>query len=118
MKDLINLGSQFIGFRDEAATLRGKTALFLTYFQLLPSHCLSFDKDFLSSNLFPSEALRHAEERADALEAKLKSSEIARKKLKRMPLLSRVSAKDSRLPKKMLLLSRVSTKDSRLLKIL
>jgi hypothetical protein len=28
MKHLINLGSQFIGFRDEAATLKGKTALF------------------------------------------------------------------------------------------
>ncbi|KAM0857498.1 hypothetical protein ACQ4PT_048462 [Festuca glaucescens] len=48
MKELVNLGSQFIGFHDEAATLR--------------------------------EALRRAEERADALEAKLKSSETARKK--------------------------------------
>ncbi|KAM0885795.1 hypothetical protein ACQ4PT_030102 [Festuca glaucescens] len=48
MKELINLGSQFIGFRDEAANLR--------------------------------EALRHAEERADALEAKLKSIKAARKK--------------------------------------
>ncbi|KAM0888535.1 hypothetical protein ACQ4PT_028284 [Festuca glaucescens] len=48
MKELINLGSQFIGSRDEAATLRA--------------------------------ALRRAEERADALEAKLKSSETARKK--------------------------------------
>ncbi|KAK1617681.1 hypothetical protein QYE76_023198 [Lolium multiflorum] len=47
MKDLINLGSQFIGFRDEAATLK--------------------------------EALRRAEERADALEAKLKSSETTRR---------------------------------------
>ncbi|KAK1679754.1 hypothetical protein QYE76_040602 [Lolium multiflorum] len=46
--DLINLGSQFIGFRDEAATLK--------------------------------EAPRRAEERADALEAKLKSSETSRKK--------------------------------------
>ncbi|KAK1694476.1 hypothetical protein QYE76_011173 [Lolium multiflorum] len=47
MKDLISLGSQFIGFRDEAESLR---------------------------------ALRRAEERADALEAKLKSSETASKK--------------------------------------
>ncbi|KAK1670423.1 hypothetical protein QYE76_058582 [Lolium multiflorum] len=48
MRDLINMGTQFIGFRDETETLR--------------------------------EALRRAEERADALEAKLKSSEAARKK--------------------------------------
>ncbi|KAK1617221.1 hypothetical protein QYE76_022738 [Lolium multiflorum] len=47
-EDLISLGSQFIGFRDEAESLR--------------------------------EALRRAEERADALEAKLKSSETSRKK--------------------------------------
>ncbi|KAM0839158.1 hypothetical protein ACQ4PT_060502 [Festuca glaucescens] len=58
MKEFINLGSRFIGFRDEAATLR----------------------DSLPSNFLPSEALRRAEERADALEAKLKSSETARKK--------------------------------------
>ncbi|KAK1604414.1 hypothetical protein QYE76_028087 [Lolium multiflorum] len=48
MKKLVDLGSHFIGFRDEAATLR--------------------------------EALRHAEERADALEAKLKVSEEAKLK--------------------------------------
>ncbi|KAK1664310.1 hypothetical protein QYE76_052469 [Lolium multiflorum] len=48
MRDLINVGTQFIGFCDEAETLR--------------------------------EALRQAEERADALEAKLKSSEAAREK--------------------------------------
>jgi hypothetical protein len=29
MKNLIDLGSQFIGFRDEATTLKGKTALLL-----------------------------------------------------------------------------------------
>ncbi|XP_047043333.1 uncharacterized protein LOC124647428 [Lolium rigidum] len=48
MKELVNLGSQFIGFHDEAATLR--------------------------------ESLHRAEERADALEAKLKTSKTARKK--------------------------------------
>ncbi|KAK1621250.1 hypothetical protein QYE76_026767 [Lolium multiflorum] len=48
MKDLIHLGSQFLGFHDEAATLR--------------------------------EALRRAEERADALDAKLKISEKAHEK--------------------------------------
>ncbi|KAK1629569.1 hypothetical protein QYE76_003884 [Lolium multiflorum] len=48
MKELVNLGSQFIGFRDEAAALR--------------------------------DALRRAKECADALEAKLKASEKARKK--------------------------------------
>jgi vacuolar-type H+-ATPase subunit I/STV1 len=80
MRDLINLGSQFIGFHDEAATLRGKTTRFLTYFQFLPRHCSPSVEDSLPSNLFPSEALRRAEERADALEAKLKSSETARLK--------------------------------------
>ncbi|KAK1682560.1 hypothetical protein QYE76_043408 [Lolium multiflorum] len=50
VKDLLNVATQFIGFRDEVATLR--------------------------------EALRKAEEHADALEAKLKSSEAARKKAK------------------------------------
>ena len=80
MKELINLGSQFIGFRDEAANLKGKTTRFLTYFQFLPRRCSPSVKNSLPSNLFPSEALRHAEERADALEAKLKSSEAARKK--------------------------------------
>jgi hypothetical protein len=29
MKHLINLGSQFIGFRDEAGALKGKAALLL-----------------------------------------------------------------------------------------
>ncbi|KAK1692138.1 hypothetical protein QYE76_008835 [Lolium multiflorum] len=48
MKELVNLGSRFIGFHNEAATLR--------------------------------DALRRAEERADALEVKLKTSETARKK--------------------------------------
>ncbi|KAK1616934.1 hypothetical protein QYE76_022451 [Lolium multiflorum] len=48
MRDLINVGTQFTRFRDEAETLR--------------------------------EALRRAEECADALEAKLKSSEAAREK--------------------------------------
>ncbi|KAK1626658.1 hypothetical protein QYE76_000973 [Lolium multiflorum] len=48
MKKLVDIGSHFIGFRDEAATLK--------------------------------EALRHAEERADALEAKLKVSEEAKLK--------------------------------------
>ncbi|KAK1615881.1 hypothetical protein QYE76_021398 [Lolium multiflorum] len=48
MKELVNLGSQFIGFRDKAATLR--------------------------------EALRHAEECTDDLEAKLKANEEARKR--------------------------------------
>jgi hypothetical protein len=32
MKELVNLGSQFIGFRDEATTLRGKAALLLICF--------------------------------------------------------------------------------------
>ncbi|KAK1620365.1 hypothetical protein QYE76_025882 [Lolium multiflorum] len=45
---MFNLGSQFIGFRNETATLR--------------------------------DALHRAQERADALEAKLKTSEIARRK--------------------------------------
>ena len=80
MKELINLGSQFIGFRDEAANLRGKTTRFLTYFQFLPRRGSPSIEDSLPSNLFLSEALRRAEERADALEAKLKSSEIAHKK--------------------------------------
>ena len=80
MKELINLGSQFIGFHDEAANLRGKTPWFLTYFQFLPRRCSPSVKNSLPSNLFASEVLRHAEERVDALEAKLKSSEIARKK--------------------------------------
>jgi hypothetical protein len=44
-----------------------------------------------------SEALRQAEERVDALEVKLKSSEMARKRAEKKPQLSRVSAKDSRL---------------------
>ena len=35
MKELVNLGSQFIGFRDEAAALRGKTLLFLTCYMSL-----------------------------------------------------------------------------------
>ena len=80
MKELINLGSQFIEFRDEASNLRGKTTRFLTYFQFLPRRCSPFVEDSLPSNLFPSEALRRAEERANVLEAKLKSSETARKK--------------------------------------
>ncbi|KAK1682439.1 hypothetical protein QYE76_043287 [Lolium multiflorum] len=57
MKELVNLGSQFIGFRNEAASLR---------------------------------------ERADALEDKLKTSETARKKPRKKPLLSKVSARGSR----------------------
>ncbi|KAK1630855.1 hypothetical protein QYE76_005170 [Lolium multiflorum] len=51
MKELVNLGSRFIGFHDEATTLR--------------------------------DALRRAEERADDLEAKLKASETARKKVEK-----------------------------------
>nr|XP_051190418.1 uncharacterized protein LOC127303752 [Lolium perenne] len=48
MKEMVDLGSRFIGFRDEAKSLR--------------------------------EALRHAKERADDLEEKLKASEEAREK--------------------------------------
>ncbi|KAK1610090.1 hypothetical protein QYE76_033763 [Lolium multiflorum] len=51
MKELVNLGSRFIGFRDEAATLR--------------------------------DALHRAKERADDLEAKLKASKTARKKVEK-----------------------------------
>jgi hypothetical protein len=80
MKELINLGSQFIGFRDEAATLRGKTTPLLLYFIFPPEDSSPSNEDSLPSDVFFSEALRHAEERADALEAKLKTSEIARKK--------------------------------------
>jgi hypothetical protein len=41
---------------------------------------LPSDKEFLPSDFFFSEALRRAEERVDALEAKIKSSEMAREK--------------------------------------
>jgi hypothetical protein len=72
MKHLINLGSQFIGFRDEANALKGKTALFfMTHFFAKHLFC------FLMMGLRPltifSEALRRAEERADALAAKLRN---------------------------------------------
>lgn len=80
MKKLVNLGSQFIGFRDEAATLRGKAALLLVYFIFPPKDSSPSNEDSLPFDVFLSEALRRAEERAEALEAKLEISEKAREK--------------------------------------
>jgi hypothetical protein len=80
MKNLIDLGSQFIGFRDEATALKGKAALFLIRLILSPDVCLPFDTGSLPSNFFFPEALRRAEEHADALAAKLELSEKAREK--------------------------------------
>jgi hypothetical protein len=74
---------QFIGFRDEAATLKGKNALLLVCFMLLP-RILRLLMRILYPLLFSfSKALRRAEERADALEGKLKASETTRKKAKK-----------------------------------
>jgi hypothetical protein len=73
MKELVNLGSRFIGFRDEAETLRGNCPVLVIFICFY----LVFVPSFLS--VLP-EVLSHAEERADDLEAKLKVSEEARKK--------------------------------------
>jgi hypothetical protein len=73
IKELVDLGSHFIGFRDEAATLKGEAlSLFVSY--LFLSCFCTFSYFFLL------EALRHAEERADNLESKLKASEEAKLK--------------------------------------
>jgi hypothetical protein len=80
MKHLINLGTQFIGFRDEADDLRGKTCLIFGNLISLPSTCFYFVIICLCSlTIFP-EALRRAEKRADDLAAKLELSEKAREK--------------------------------------
>jgi hypothetical protein len=71
MKELVNLGSRFIGFRDEAETLRGKTFPHLMFYILIPILFLYLHLSFLP------EALRRAEERANDLEEKLKASEKA-----------------------------------------
>jgi hypothetical protein len=73
MKELVNLGSQFIRVCDETATLRGKAlTLFALYTFLSCFYMLSY--------FSLPEAMRRAEERANDLETKLKASEEARKK--------------------------------------
>jgi hypothetical protein len=67
------LGSPFIEFRNEAATLRGKA---LTLF----AFCISLSCFCILSYLFLPEALHRAEERADDLVAKHKASEEACKR--------------------------------------
>jgi hypothetical protein len=52
MKDLINLGSQFIGFRNEAAILRGKTCTILSMFHVSAKNSLPSNEDSLSSVIF------------------------------------------------------------------
>ncbi len=81
MKDLFHLGSQFLGFRDEANTLRGKICPAFLYVPYFCQWILCFLTNILFLLIFfASEALRRAEERADALDAKLKLSEKAREK--------------------------------------
>ena len=72
MKEMVDIGSRFIGFRDEAESLRGKFLLHTIPYTFL--HVLYRDSFFLS------EALHLAEKRANDLEKKLKASEKARKK--------------------------------------
>jgi small-conductance mechanosensitive channel len=75
MKKLIDLGFHFIGFRDEAATLKGKTSTHHVSYML--SCCLHLHLLLL---FLLQKHWRHAKERADALEAKLKVSEEAKLK--------------------------------------
>jgi hypothetical protein len=74
IREFIDFGSRFVGYRDEAATLRGAVLTFLVFFVCF---CIAFA---FSLTLFLSESLRRAEERADDLESQLRASEEARKK--------------------------------------
>jgi hypothetical protein len=80
MKHLINLGTQFIAFRDEADDLRGKTRLGFNDLLFSPNTCLCFLMLGLRPLTLFSESLRRAEERADALAAKIERSEKGREK--------------------------------------
>jgi hypothetical protein len=93
MKHLINLGSQFIGFRDEADALKGKISLFLmTRFFTKHLFCLvimgvhPLDYFFQMRSAEPKNALMH-----------LQLSWSSAKKLKQMPLLLRVSIRGFKL---------------------
>jgi hypothetical protein len=73
MKEMVDIGSRFIGFRNEADSLRGKLLLHITLYMffifLVSLSLLSIQR-----------RLRLAEERANVLEKKLEASEKARKK--------------------------------------
>jgi septal ring factor EnvC (AmiA/AmiB activator) len=79
MKHLIKLGTQFIGFRDAAEDLRGKSRFTLSnpFFSASLFCVLTADSRILT---FLSEALDKAEQRANALAIKLEQSEKAREK--------------------------------------
>jgi hypothetical protein len=72
MKEMVDIGSHFIRFRDEAESLRGKFLVHTIPYMFL--HVLYPDSFFLS------EALHRAEMRANDLEKKLKASEKVHKK--------------------------------------
>jgi hypothetical protein len=73
MKELVNLGSRFISFRDDATTLRGKALPHLMFFYI---PILFLD---LHLSVLP-EVLHRTKDRANDLEEKLRASEEAREK--------------------------------------
>jgi hypothetical protein len=87
VKEMVDIGSCFIGFRDEAESLRGKVLLHPMLLMFLSCFVPSFF-------FFVSEALRCVEERANDLEKKLKASEKAGKKAEKKLLMSKIFVKD------------------------
>jgi hypothetical protein len=81
MKHLIQLGTQFIWFRDAGEDMRGKT-LFLLYSPLSSANFLLFSKIYFDLWNF-LENLDRAEQRAEQLATKLEQSKKAREKAER-----------------------------------
>ena len=80
MKHLIKIGTQFIGFRDNAEDLRGNVyyTLRASFFSSAKLFCIG--TDFFGSS---SESLDRAEKHAEDLAARLERSEKARERAER-----------------------------------
>ena len=80
IKELIRIGSQFIGYREYANRAEGNNFFAVVVFTSCSSHLSQL---FFDLSLFPplsTEKLAEANKRADALAQKLEQSEAARKK--------------------------------------
>jgi hypothetical protein len=81
IKDLLRIGSQFVGYREYANRAEGNDFCTCCFSLIFYSWCLSRFLIFLLSFFHIStEKLAEANERADALSRKLEQSEAARKK--------------------------------------
>ena len=81
IKELIRIGSQFIGYREYASRTEGNNFYTCRFSLTFCSCCLSRFLIFLLSLFYIStEKLAEANKRADALAQKLEQSEAARKK--------------------------------------